>query len=336
MTNILFKVGRSRIVRLFCLTIITLFIGGIGLHFFENTPRIVDAFWWSFVTITTVGYGDITPSTVGGRIIGVVVMVFGIGILGMFTATIASAFVDTKLKEGKGVMGVKVKDHFLICGWSYKAKKIIAELRADKKVKNKPIVIVADIPEKPLEDENTFFIHGEVDVDIMQKANLQQASVAMILTDENLDSYSRDAKVVLNTLTIRKLNPDVYICVEISDARNMQHGKLAGADEIIVIGELSGNLLVQAALDHGITKIITELVSNRYGNELYKVKPPENFVGMQFLEVLRLIKEKHNAIIVAVESGKDNKLVANPPIEYTIQSGDDLILIAHERPQLGK
>ncbi len=336
MINILLRIGRNKITRLFILTIAILFLGGLGLHYFEKTPRIVDAFWWSFVTITTVGYGDITPSTIGGRIIGVVVMVFGIGLLGMFTATIASAFVDTKLREGKGVMDVKVKDHFLICGWSYKAKEIIAELRADKKVKNKPIVIIADIPEKPLEDENTFFVHGEVDVDILQKANLQEASVVMILTDENLDSYSRDAKVVLNTLTIRKLNPDVYICVEISDSRNMQHGKLAGADEIIVIGELSGNLLVQAALDHGITKIITELVSNKFGNELYKVKPSENLVGMKFIEVLRLIKEKHNAIIVAIESGEDNKLVANPPMEYTIQPGDDLILIAQERPHFGK
>ena len=343
MINVLFHISkfvtsirRSKIIRLFILTIFILFLGALGLHFFEKTPYIEDAFWWSFVTITTVGYGDITPSTRGGRIIGVVVMVFGIGLLGMFTATIASAFVDTKLKEGKGVRGVKVKGHFIICGWSYKAKEIIVELRADKKVHNKPIVIVADIPEKPLEDENTFFIHGEVDDDIMQKANLQEASVVMILTDESLDSYSRDAKVVLNTLTIRKLNPNVYICVEISDARNMQHGKLAGANEIIVIGELSGNLLVQAALDHGITRIITELVSNRYGNELYKVKPPESFVGMQFIEVLRLIKEKHNAIIVGIETQKDNKLIANPPMEQTIQPGDHLILIAQERPHFGK
>jgi len=336
MVNAFFRISRNKIVRLFCLTIITLFIGGLGLHFFEKTPRIVDAFWWSFVTITTVGYGDITPSTIGGRIIGVVVMVFGIGILGMFTATIASAFVDTKLKEGKGVNSVKVKDHFIICGWSYKAKEIISELRADKKVKDKPIVIIADIPEKPLEDENTYFIHGEVDLDILQKANLREASVVMVLTDEDLDSYSRDAKVVLNTLSIRKLNPNVYICVEISDSRNMQHGKLAGADEIIVIGELSGNLLVQAALDHGITKIITELVSNKFGNELYKVKTPENLVGKQFIEVLKLIKERHNAIIVAIESGKENKLEANPPIDYTIKSGDDLIVIAHERPHLVK
>ncbi len=341
MINILFhfskyivSFSRSKLVRLFLLTIAILFFGALGLHYFEKTPRVMDAFWWSFVTITTVGYGDIAPSTVGGRIIGVVVMVFGIGLLGMFTATIASAFVETKLKEGKGVMDIKVKDHFLICGWSYKAKEIIAELRADKKVKDKPLVLIADIPEKPLEDESVFFIHGEVDAEILRKANLKEASVAMVLADESLDSYSRDAKVILNTLTIRKQNPSIYICVEISDSRNMQHSKLAGADEIIVIGELSGNLLVQAALDHGITQIVTELVSNRYGNELYKVKPTPEIVGMKFVDVLDYLKKEHNAIVVAIEVKDDNKMIANPPVEYIIQSDDFLILIARERPHL--
>ncbi len=125
MINVLFHISncvaaltRSKILRLLLLPIFVLFLGALGLHFFEKTTYIEDAFWWSFVTITTVGYGDITPSTIGGRIIGVVVMVCGIGLLGMFTATIASVFVDTKLKEGKGVRGVKVKDHFIICGWS--------------------------------------------------------------------------------------------------------------------------------------------------------------------------------------------------------------------------
>lgn len=337
-TNIirfLIRIGRGKLARLFFLTVFILSMGATGLSIFEDPPHIIDAIWWSFVTITTVGYGDIAPSTIGGRITGVVVMVFGIGILGMFTATIASAFVEGKLKEGHGLKAVKVKNHFIICGWSYKAKGIIEELRADCKVKNKPIVFIADIPEKPLEDEDTYFIHGEINTDTLEMANLKEAAVTIILSDEQLDSYSRDAKVILNTLTIRTLNPDVYICAEISDSKNMQHGKMAGANEIIVIGGLSSNLLVQAALDHGITKIFIELASNRYGNQLYKIKPPRKLVGLQFSEVLTTLKKEYDTIVLAVETSVDNKLIANPPNEYVIQSEDQLVLIAPKRPVFG-
>ena len=55
-----------------------------------------DALWWSIVTCTTVGYGDISPSTVSGRIIAVVLMVFGIGLLGMLTGTITTYFTVQK------------------------------------------------------------------------------------------------------------------------------------------------------------------------------------------------------------------------------------------------
>ncbi|MDR4506035.1 MAG: ion channel [Candidatus Scalindua sp.] len=335
MKRFIISFTNSRITRLFIFTLFILLLGALGLSHFENPPHIIDALWWSFVTITTVGYGDIAPSTIGGRITGIIVMVFGIGILGMFTATIASAFVAGKLKEGKGVISVKVKDHFLICGWSYKVKEIIAELRADKKVRDKPIVLVADIPEKPFEDENTFFIQGDVNAETAEKANLKAASVVIILSDESLDSYSRDAKAVLNTLTIRTLNPDIYVCLEISDAKNMQHGRLAGADEIIVVGELSSNLLVQAALDHGITQIITELVSNQFGSALYKIPAPENIIGQRFVDALTFLKSEHNAITLAVASLGEKKFMANPDMDYIVRAGDQLVVIAQERPHLG-
>ncbi len=339
MSTVLFRMKRfiisftnSRITRLFFLTLLILLLGALGLNYFEKSPHLIDALWWSFVTITTVGYGDIAPSTIGGRITGIVVMVFGIGILGMFTATIASAFVTGKIKEGKGIISVKVKDHFLICGWSYKAKEIITELRADKKVKDRPIVLVADIPEKPFEDDNTYFVQGDVNAESAKKANLEASSVVIILSDESLDSYSRDAKAVLNTLTIRTLNPNVYVCLEISDVKNMQHGRMAGANEIIVVGELSSNLLVQAALDHGITQIITELVSNQFGSALYKIPAPENLIGQRFIDALTFLKSEHNAISLAVESLDEQRFLANPDMDYTIKAGDRLVVIAEERP----
>lgn len=329
----LFKIiKKSNILRLLFLTLFILFIGAFGINYFEKTLTLVDAFWWSIVTITTVGYGDISPSSLGGRIIGITVMVFGIGLLGMFTATIASTIVEGRLKEDKGLKKVKADKHFVICGWSYKAKEIIAELRADLKSKDKPIVIIADIPEKPLDDDNVFFIRGEVSSETLEKANLQAASVVMALSSENIDSYSRDAKTVLNILTIRTLNSNVYICAEIEDIKNLQHCKMAGANEIIVIGKMSSNLLVQAALNHGITYFITELLTTRFGSEMYKIKPPQNLIGKQFIEVLTLLKKEHNAIALAVESLDTKKLVSNPPMEYVIQPEDQLIVVAEERP----
>ena len=53
-----------------------------------------DGVWWAVVTVTTVGYGDLYPHTVPGRIIGIVVMLLGIGFLAVLTATVASHFVQ--------------------------------------------------------------------------------------------------------------------------------------------------------------------------------------------------------------------------------------------------
>jgi len=323
---------QNKIVRLLLLTVFILLLGAAGLSYFEHTPSLVDAIWWSFVTITTVGYGDVTPTTLGGRLTGVVVMVFGIGLLGMFTATVASMFVEGKLREGRGKKAVKVTGHFVICGWNYKVEEIVAEMRADRKVKGKAIVLVADLSEKPLEDENTDFIAGEVNAETLKKANLSEASAVLIVSDDRLDAYARDAKVVFNTLAIRTVRNDVYICAEISDAKNMQHCKMAGANEIIVVGELSSNLLVQAALDHGITQIISELVSNRFGSSLYKIRPTEAMVGQRFIELLPVLKQKHNAIPVAIASDGGDDFLSNPPQDYVIQSEDALVVISGRRP----
>ena len=73
------------------ITLFTLLVGAIGIHFAEDIS-IGNALWWSFVTITTVGYGDISPGTPIGRIIAGIIMLVGIGFLGMLTGTIATFF----------------------------------------------------------------------------------------------------------------------------------------------------------------------------------------------------------------------------------------------------
>ncbi|PJI07013.1 MULTISPECIES: potassium channel family protein [Clostridium] len=76
-------------------TIFVLVLGTIGMHFIEGLSY-GNALWWSFVTITTVGYGDISPSTTFGRILASILMIVGIGFLSMLTGTISTFFLNKK------------------------------------------------------------------------------------------------------------------------------------------------------------------------------------------------------------------------------------------------
>lgn len=87
--------GLGLVVLVFCgLAVVA---GLIHSVFEERHP--IDGMWWALVTLTTVGYGDITPVTVGGRITGAVLMLSGIGVLAFTTASVAAFFVEGDHKE---------------------------------------------------------------------------------------------------------------------------------------------------------------------------------------------------------------------------------------------
>jgi voltage-gated potassium channel len=74
-------------------------LGAIAIYVVESgsnaaVDSIGDALWWAVVTATTVGYGDVSPVTAEGRLIAVVLMITGIGVIGVFTATVASLFFE--------------------------------------------------------------------------------------------------------------------------------------------------------------------------------------------------------------------------------------------------
>lgn len=80
---------------------IVIFAGGVGLWLVEPQMHALgDGLWWSIVTATTVGYGDISPAGPGGRLIAVFLMVVGIGTIGMITGSIATHFIGKKSESG--------------------------------------------------------------------------------------------------------------------------------------------------------------------------------------------------------------------------------------------
>jgi voltage-gated potassium channel len=139
---------KDRLDRVLLALVVIVLAGMLGMAYFDSLP-LADSLWWTIVTITTVGYGDIYPASLGGRVVGVLLMLFGIGFLGLLTATLASIFVEERRQEEKGVNSVRVTQHLLLCGWNYKAKEIVAEIRANDTTQIRPVVLIAELAENP-------------------------------------------------------------------------------------------------------------------------------------------------------------------------------------------
>jgi voltage-gated potassium channel len=325
-------IQRENLHRLLLIIAILLVISTVGLAFFETGIGWTNALWWSIVTLTTVGYGDIAPTTFAGRIIGVVVMIFGIGMLGMFTATIASIFVEKKLKENRGMKSFKFENHTILCEWNHRTAEILRELRSDKRMEGQPVILIANEEMKPADDEDLHFIKGDITEENLKRANLEKAKTVVVLGDETLDANARDAQVVLAALTVESMNPDVYTIVELVNESNVRHCKRANADEIIVGDEFSSRLISRAALDHGISLVLSELLSSRYGNEIYKIPLPPELGDKNFIEIFTEMKSRYNSIVLAIQKGSDDAVISNPPSDHPVAQEDFLIIISNDRP----
>jgi voltage-gated potassium channel len=328
-------VQHENLHRLLGLISLLMLLSALGLTWSEPDMSFGNALWWSIVTLTTVGYGDISPETLGGRAIAITVMIMGIGLLGMCSAAIATVLVVSKMKEDRGMHAFLFEQHLILCTWNPRARMIWHELRADPHMATAPMVLIAELDHKPVDDDYLFFVQGAVNDETLRRANLAGAKTVVILGQDGLDATTRDAQVVLITLTVESINPQAYTIVELVDPAHAPFCERAHADEIIVGSELSSRLISRATLHHGMSKVISELLSARYGNELYSLTVPAALIGRPFLEVFIDIKQRYDSIVVAVQHGEEGEVLTNPPGAYCLVAGDRLIVVAQELPHLG-
>ena len=318
---------RENLFRLLGVIAVLILGGTAGLAYFEGRS-LPDALWWSVVTLTTVGFGDISPVSFGGRLIGVVLMFFGIGALGMFTATIAGAFVEQRMRKDRGMDSYDGKEHIILCGWNGRMKEILADLRADGRSAAKDIVLLADVDAKPLADDHLHFVRGDVTEEQLKRAGIGAAVTVVIVGDRSLDYSARDAKAVLSTLTVKSLNPGVYCIVELATEANFRHCERARADEIVVGAELCSRVMSTAALDHGISRVLRELLSAQVGQNLVTAPVPSALAGRPFIEVFSALKREQDMIAVAIQRDGTGTLVTNPDAGAEVAATDRLVVIS--------
>ena len=255
---------------------------------------LFDAFWYTLVTITTVGYGDITPDSVPGRIAAMVLLIAGVALFGALSGKFASFLFDRQQKRDKGLLNMaKMKNHFLICGWKPNFERILAGiLNANPEVPNEKIVILNSAGQGEIDrikSDSRFkginYLHGDfTDEDTLLKAQIKTAERALILADlsENYSALENDSRAVLAVITMKNLNPRIYCVAEIADSKFEKHLSLARCDEIILSSDYEQNLLVQASSGKGMSHILRELIAGDSDAGIVIESIPQEFVGKPY------------------------------------------------------
>jgi voltage-gated potassium channel len=240
--------------------------------------------------------------------VGFVLMFFGVGMMSLFTATIASIFVEKKIKEGRGLETVKVKDHLIICGWNQHTEEVLAGLTTYGSMSDEPIVLINELSVDEVESlrvkyqkYNLKFLRGDyVREDVLLRANVSKARFALIMADVS-GGHSRertDERTTLTAHSIKYMAPKIKTIAELLDGKNRQHLERANVDEIIVRGEHIGSLLATAIKSPGLPRLISGMLSLGDSNKFWRIEIPKSFVGASFRDLSRYYREKQHAILI--------------------------------------
>ena len=277
----------------------------------EGFKTLWDAVWWMVVTITTTGYGDRFPVTVGGRIAGIMIMILGVTTVGFVAGRITSFLVDRQIKARGGLIVLdRMKGQFVICGWKNGLENILKNiLLANPRLKASDLVVVNDADPEEINNirfipelKHVKYVKGDyIDEKVLKRANIKDAGTVLVLADSSR-KYSGeeiDSRTVMAVITIDSLNKNVYICAEIIDEKYEKYLQLANCDEIILTREIGRVLIANAAIASGMSHIASELLSP--GKRLLETEEiPRELVGKTFQDLQAHFRNAMGSIVIGL------------------------------------
>lgn len=283
--------------------------------------------WWFIVTATTVGYGDMAPATVGGRIVAVLVMVFGIGSIAVAVGKVAERVVEFSRRKVRGMTSYKGDGHLVIFGYRKgEAERLVREIRADDVGEHSEIVLCSQVVEEnPLPDQ-VRFVRGQLDsVDVLERASISTASHVIIHGQD-------DNETLVIALAVRSMNKDAHVVAHVYRHESETHLRRVDP-RIECVTPMSVPLLVQAIQDAGATAVIQAMLSNTRDDTLYRIDIPEARPDETFGELTRLFVERAKSRLLAYASNPEDRSTVelNPPDETRIQGGMCLYYLGPRR-----
>jgi len=301
-----------RIVFVFSILILVAAVCVFHFESIQNSDQygnLFDSIWWAFVTVFTVGYGDIAPKSIGGRLIAIFVMFSGISLLSLITATISSIFVSKKIREDQGLESIKYENHIVVCGWNNRAESIVDTFIALSGNKIPKMILVNELPEDRVNavldkfhKYSVKFIRGDYTrAATLERANIKAAKIAILLPNlAQLSPVDADEQTVLATLTIRSMSSKLKIIAFIMNRENEAHVKRARADDVIVSDQYADFIVASNILEPGLTNILGRILSPTSKNMLTTLPIPVKFQGKKFREVFDYFHVQHHVLVIGL------------------------------------
>ncbi len=318
---------------LFLFVIIVVFVSSVLIYVMEgNNPHsklasFYEAIYWSIVTLSTVGFGDITPVSDEGRFVTMLIIISGVGVLSFSTSLIVSAFNEKldEVKENKIIENIaKTKNIYLICGYSSVAKEVCEKLEHKKK----SIVVLDEDPLNVQEAKKAGLkaLHlkpgsAESYEKILQIDFKEQVKVVLCLQENDVEN-------IYTALTIRSLDKGVKIISLLIYNINRKKLLFAGVNEVIYPQELVGMIVKEYIGQPVAFEAIHALRSDQ---TLINIE--EIVITQQILENYVYIGELDNkdfrVVILGIQK-KSMKFFWFNPIDSTLlQVGDTLVVIGY-------
>jgi len=300
----------------------SILVGTVAFHLLEGWS-ILDSLYVTAQTVTTVGFGDLSPRTRLGRAFATVFMMVGVGIvLYALTSTVQtivqSEILATLGRRRRSRDMSRLRNHFIICGAGRVGSHLIRNLQGS---------------------HDTFIV---IENNTEKVAQLMDAGVAVLVRDATLEESLSDAGVeharglaaclaedadnVYVVLTARGLNPSIHIVARAAEEQAESKLIRAGASRVVAPTLIGGHRMAMALTKPAVGDFLDSITANELelGFEQLEVDPSSSFVGRKLSETD--IRSHLNIVIVSIRRS-DGEIIFNPSGDTLISSGDMLIAI---------
>ena len=320
---------RFELITLLFLLMFVVATAGIAIYVFEEhiNPKIntlFDALYWALITITTVGYGDISPVTSEGRSISMIVIVAGIAMISFVTSVIVSAFSEKliQLKENRIIEQVNKSEEFLlICGYGQMTKMF---MRQRKEGDGQYVIIEKDkdLYNQAIKDGYDALKEDASRHDTLAKFNIEHSKITILCL------LNSDIENIYISLNAKSISHQIKVIARASDPSMVQKFKRAGADHIVLPNNVANKMLQTAITGPHLYKAAHAILTGKdvaVFDEI-RIYPDDPLVGKQVSDInfrqMRLL-------LMAIEKAEDREFLFNPSGNTILKSGDVLVLMGY-------